>query len=193
MAKELKIAKDEIEEKTKYMEVIVDNVATGIITTDVKGRILLLNRAARNILKVRTDGWAGAPLRSIIGEDFRKTIRPFLKGIREDLTGSGAREMTVPLQNDTYLRASLTVLRDETGRPQGFIATFDDITHIMRAEKLATWREIAKRLTHEIKNPLTPIKLSAERLRQARPSEGGRGGRRRSLDEATSIILTSSE
>ncbi len=193
MARELKIAKDEIEEKTKYMEVIVDNVATGIITTDVKGRILLLNRAARSILKVRADGgWLGAPLRSIIGEDFRKTIRPFLRGMREDLTGSEAREMTVSLQNDTYLRASLTILRDETGKPQGFIATFDDITHIMRAEKLATWREIAKRLTHEIKNPLTPIRLSAERLRRrVLPKTEGR--EREVLDEATSVILTSSE
>ena len=190
MARELKIAKDEIEEKTKYMEVIVDNVATGIIATDVKGRILLLNRAARNMLKVDTDGWVGAPLRSIIGEDFRKTIRPFLRGMREDL--AAVREMTVSLQNDTHFRASLTVLRDETGRSQGFIATFDDITHIMRSEKLATWREIAKRLTHEIKNPLTPIRLSAERLRR-RVLPKAEGREKEVLDEATSVILTSSE
>jgi two-component system nitrogen regulation sensor histidine kinase NtrY len=193
MAKELKVAKDEIEEKTKYMEVIVDNVATGIITTDVKGRILLLNRAARDILKVGSDDdYTGAPLRSIIGPDFRKTIRPFLKGIREDLSGTAAREMTVTLENDTHLRASLTVLRDDAFRPQGFIATFDDITHIMRAEKLATWREIAKRLTHEIKNPLTPIRLSAERLRRrVLPKVEGR--EKEVLDEATSVILTSSD
>lgn len=193
MAKELKVAKDEIEEKTKYMEVIVDNVATGIITTDVKGRILLLNRAARSILKLGADGdYLGTPLRSIIGADFRKTVRPFLRGIREDLSGTTAREMTVSLPNDTHLRASLTVLRDDAYRPQGFIATFDDITHIMRAEKLATWREIAKRLTHEIKNPLTPIRLSAERVRRrVLPKVEGR--EKEVLDEATSVILTSSD
>lgn len=192
MARELKIAKDEIEEKTKYMEVIVDNVATGIITTDVKGRILLLNRAGRDILKIETDDWMGASLKSVIGDDFRKNIRPFLRGIKEDVAANGSRETTLSLQNDTHLRACLTVLRDETGKPQGFIATFDDITHIMRAEKLATWREIAKRLTHEIKNPLTPIRLSAERLRR-RVLPRAEGREKEILDETTSIILTSSD
>ncbi len=194
MAKELKVAKDEIEEKRKYMEVIVDNVATGIITTDVRGNILLLNRAAKDILRVKTDDYVGSPLRAIIGEDFRKALRSFLRVMREDGAGGAAREMTLSLQNDTlYLRASLTALRDEaTGRPQGYIATFDDITHIVRAEKLATWREIAKRLTHEIKNPLTPIRLSAERLRR-RVLPKAQGKERDVLDEATSIILASSE
>ncbi len=193
MARELKIAKDEIEEKTKYMEVIVDNVATGIIATDVRGRVLLLNAAARRILRVGSEGgWLGAPLRNVLGDDFRKTIRPFLRGMREDVSGTTTNEMTIPLPNDVYLRASLTVLRDEAGKPQGFIATFDDITHIMRAEKLATWREIAKRLTHEIKNPLTPIKLSAERLRR-RVLPKAEGREKEVLDEATATILTSSD
>ena len=194
MARELKIAKDEIDERRRYMEVIVDNVATGIITTDVRGNILLLNRAAKDILKVQTDDYVGRPLRAIIGDDFRRSIRSFLRLMREDGTGGPGREMTLSLQNDTlYVRASLTALRDEeTGRAQGYIATFDDITHIVRVEKLATWREIAKRLTHEIKNPLTPIRLSAERLRR-RVLPKAEGKEKDVLDEATSIILTSSE
>jgi len=194
MARELKITKDEIEERRRYMEVIVDNVATGIITTDVRGNILLLNRAAKNILNVQTDDYVGRPLRAIIGDDFRRSIRSFLRLMRQDGAEGLGREMTLSLQNDTlYLRASLTALRDdESGRPQGFIATFDDITHIVRAEKLATWREIAKRLTHEIKNPLTPIRLSAERLRR-RVLPKAEGKEKDVLDEATSIILTSSE
>jgi two-component system nitrogen regulation sensor histidine kinase NtrY len=194
MARELKIAKDEIEERRRYMEVIVDNVATGIITTDVRGNVLLLNRAAKDILKVQTDDYVGRPLRAVIGEDFRRSIRSFLRLMRADGAEGLGREMTLSLQNDTlYVRASLTALRDEeTGKPQGFIATFDDITHIVRAEKLATWREIAKRLTHEIKNPLTPIRLSAERLRR-RVLPKAEGKEKDVLDEATSIILTSSE
>jgi two-component system, NtrC family, nitrogen regulation sensor histidine kinase NtrY len=193
MARELKIAKDEVEEKRKYIEVILDNVATGIISTDAKGNVLLLNRAAKDILRVRTDDWVGIPLKTIIGQDFRKVIRLFLASLREDPTGSMAREMTLSLQNDAiHLRTSLTVLRDEAGRPEGYIGTFDDITHIMRAEKLATWREIAKRLTHEIKNPLTPIKLSAERLRR-RLLPKAQGKEREVLEETTSIILAASD
>ena len=193
MARELKTAKDEVEEKRKYMEAILDNVATGIISTDAKGNVLLLNRAAKEILRVRTSDWAGIPLRAIIGQDFSKVIRPFLASLREDPTGSMAREMTLSLRNDSlHLRTSLTVLRDEAGRAEGYIGTFDDITHMMRAEKLATWREIAKRLTHEIKNPLTPIKLSAERLRR-RVLPKAEGKEREVLEETTSIILTASD
>jgi two-component system, NtrC family, nitrogen regulation sensor histidine kinase NtrY len=192
MAKELKVAKDEIEEKRRYMEVILDNVATGIITTDTKGNVLLLNRAAREILRINADNWVNVPLKSLIGVDFRTVVRPFLQEIRSERAGSGAEEMTISLQNDAlHLRTSLTVLRDEAGLVEGYIGTFDDITHIMRAEKLATWREIAKRLTHEIKNPLTPIKLSAERIRR-RILPDAEGKDKQVLEEATTVILNAS-
>jgi two-component system, NtrC family, nitrogen regulation sensor histidine kinase NtrY len=191
MARELKTAKDEIEEKRRYMEVILDNVTTGIISTDVRGNVLLLNRAAKDILKIETDDWAGAALRSVLGEDFKKIIRPFLKVIRQEAAGDGVQEMLISLQNGTlHVRASLTVLKDENKIAEGYIVTFDDITHIMKAEKLATWREIAKRLTHEIKNPLTPIRLSAERLRRKiLPAVTEK--EKEVIDETTSIILSS--
>ena len=191
MARELKVAKDEIEEKRKYMEVILDNVATGIITTDVKGHMLLMNRAAKGILEVENDDWMGSHLRRLAGKDFRKIVRTFLRGIRQE-GGGPAMETKLSLRNDTlHLRASLTTLRDEAGKAEGYIVTFDDITHIVRAEKLATWREIAKRLTHEIKNPLTPIKLSAERIRR-RVLPKVEGKEWQVLDETTSVILNSS-
>jgi two-component system, NtrC family, nitrogen regulation sensor histidine kinase NtrY len=192
MARELKVAKDEIEEKRRYMEIILDNVATGIISTDARGNVLLLNRAAREILRVKIDEWAGVPLRVIIGADFKNVLRPFLKEIRAERVGSGAKEMTISLQNEAlHLRSSLTVLRDDEGAVEGYIGTFDDITHIMRAEKLATWREIAKRLTHEIKNPLTPIRLSAERI-QRRLVPRAEGKDKELLQETTSVILNAS-
>jgi two-component system nitrogen regulation sensor histidine kinase NtrY len=151
-----------------------------------------LNRAAREILKVKTDTWLGSPLRRVLGAPFRRTIRSFLKGIREGAE-SIEKEMTLSLQNDTlYLRVSLTTLRDPAGETEGYIIAFDNITHIVRGERLATWREIAKRLTHEIKNPLTPIMLSAERLRR-RLLPKAEGREREVLDETTSVILSSSK
>ena len=194
MAKELKTAKDEIEERRKYMEVILDNVSTGIISTDAKGSILLFNRAARDILKLEDGVWLGTPLRNVLGDDFRKIIRPFLREIRRETAENVViQETMLSLHNNNLnLRASLTVLRNEAKKIEGYIITFDDITHIVKAEKLATWREIAKRLTHEIKNPLTPIKLSAERLRR-RVLPKSEGRERQVLEEATSVILSSSE
>jgi two-component system nitrogen regulation sensor histidine kinase NtrY len=193
MAKELKLTKAEIEEKRKYMEVILDNVATGIITTDEKGNILLMNRAAKAILGVERDDWVGKPLRVILGSELRKVIRFFQKEMKGESTGSVVREMRLSLSKEAvYLRTSLTVLRDETGVVEGYISTFDDITHIVRGEKLATWREIAKKLTHEIKNPLTPIRLSAERIRR-RLLPRAEGKEKEILDETTTVILNASE
>ena len=115
MARELKIAKDEIEEKTKYMEVILDNVATGIITTDVKGRMLLLNRAAKNILKVRRTAAGWAPLTGRLRGGFQKDHQAFPQGHAGGPDGTAAREMTVSLHNDT-LPAGLPYRAARRGR-----------------------------------------------------------------------------
>ena len=191
MAKELQIAKDEIEERRRYMEVILDNVATGIISTDKKGYMLLLNRAAKSILGIEHDNWRGTHLREVFGDGFKMLTRLFLKDIKHARGESITKELRLNIKKDiTYLRTSLTILKDESGRVEGFIIAFDDITHIVRAEKLATWREVARKLTHEIKNPLTPIILSAERIRR-KIIPNFQGDEKDILDEATSIIIRS--
>jgi two-component system nitrogen regulation sensor histidine kinase NtrY len=191
MARELKIAKDEVEERRRYMEIILDNVATGIISTDKVGTIQFLNKAAQDILGVEKESWSGKSLKEVFGDDFKKHMKFFLKEARESDQGSVTREMRLNLKHDiTYIRASLTILKDQAHKIEGFVIAFDDITHIVRAERLATWREVAKKLTHEIKNPLTPIMLSAERIRRRLlPQESGQN--REVLDETTSVIIRS--
>ncbi len=191
MAKDLKIAKDEIEARRRYMEIILDNVATGIISTDKVGTIQFLNKAARNILGIEEGLWAGATLRDIFGDDFKKHLKLFLKEARVASHGNVTREMRMNLKKDvTYVRASLTTLKDQTSKIEGFVIAFDDITHIVRAERLATWREVAKKLTHEIKNPLTPIMLSAERIRR-RLLPNAHDQEMEVLDDTTSVIIRS--
>ncbi|HOP84908.1 MAG TPA: ATP-binding protein [Syntrophorhabdaceae bacterium] len=194
MARELKIAKEELEEKRRYIEVILDNVATGIISTDNKGNIVLLNRAARDILNIEGHEWMGKPLKKVFGPNLKQAMKSFLKEAK-DISDNRVvvKEMRLRLKNDiTYIRASLTTLKDEYKKIEGFIIAFDDITHFVRAEKLATWREVAKKLTHEIKNPLTPIILSAERIRRKILSTL-EGKDREIIDETTSVIIKSAE
>ncbi len=191
MARELQIAKNEIEERRRYMEVILDNVATGIISTDKTGHILLLNRAAKNILDIKKEKWYGISLREVFGSDFKMLTKSFLREVKTAGGTSITRELRLNIKKDiTYIRASLTALKDESNKIEGFIIAFDDITHIVRAEKLATWREVARKLTHEIKNPLTPIMLSAERIRRKIMSHF-QGDDKNILDETTSVIIRS--
>lgn len=191
MARELKIAKDEVEEKRRSLEAILGNVATGIISTDKGGIVLFLNRAARDILGLEKKTWAGVHLKEIFGDSFRKHLKLFLREARGRDGGSITREMRLNLKQDvTYVRASLTTLKDQENRVEGFLITFDDITHIVRAERLATWREVARKLTHEIKNPLTPIMLSAERIRR-RILPHAVSTEKEVLDDTTSVIIRS--
>lgn len=193
MARELKIAKDEIEEKRRYMEVILNNVATGIISTDKTGNVLLMNPSAEGILNIKEGDWAGKTLKEVFGEDFRKHLRPFLKDIRESSDDSTVRDLHIRVNKDiTNMRVSLTTLKDPEGKTEGFIIAFDDITYLVKAEKLAAWREVARKLTHEIKNPLTPILLSAERIRR-RLLGKFESTEKEILDETTSVIIRSVE
>jgi two-component system nitrogen regulation sensor histidine kinase NtrY len=191
MARELKIAKDEIESKSRSLEFVLDNVAAGIISTDKRGTILLANNAARVILGVEREKLEGMSLREVFGNDFKALTKSFLREVRASKGETVTKDLRLSLKKDiTYLRASLTALKDERKRVGGFIIAFDDITHVVRAEKLATWQEVARKLTHEIKNPLTPIVLSAERIRRKIMARFT-GPDKDVLDETTSVIIRS--
>jgi len=191
MAKELKIAKDEIESKSRSLEFVLNNVAAGIISTDKRGTILLANNAARVILGVEREKLEGMSLREVFGNDFKALTKSFLREVRSSKGESITKDLRLSVKKDfTYLRASLTALKDERSRVGGFIIAFDDITHVVRAEKLATWQEVARKLTHEIKNPLTPIVLSAERIRRKLMAKFA-GTDKDVLDETTSVIIRS--
>jgi len=111
----------------------------------------------------------------VIGRDYREALdRPHLRHLKdffEDRNllkrGSMKRQMNISLGGRTLtLIVSLNVLRDEKDRHLGLVAVFEDLTELERAQRMAAWREVARRIAHEVKNPLTPIQLSAQRLKK---------------------------
>jgi two-component system nitrogen regulation sensor histidine kinase NtrY len=94
-------------------------------------------------------------------------IEQLLSELKSSQRDSTEKQLTVNLRGKSLsLLINLTALKDEEGRPLGVVAVFDDLTQLIKAQRMAAWREVARRIAHEIKNPLTPIQLSAQRLRK---------------------------
>ncbi len=143
-----------------FMFTVLESVATGILAFDEDYRLLSINRAAMQMLDV-----SAPPQRSDLGELLTGELAPLADAVRE-LTARGARTREVSLVRGGELRyLELSVARLGGDREQrGWVLAMEDSTQLVQAQKLAAWNEAARRIAHEIKNPLTPIQLSAERI-----------------------------
>jgi two-component system nitrogen regulation sensor histidine kinase NtrY len=165
--RELQVSNLELEQRRRYMEIILKNVTAGVISVDRQGKLTTINKSAEKLLKIHTG--------KILGRNFREVIKtehlPLIKELRVLLAQSGKdsirKQVNVDLpETKLTLLVNLTTLRDENGEFMGTVVVFDDLTELIRAQRMAAWREVARRIAHEIKNPLTPIQLSAQRLRR---------------------------
>ncbi len=177
----------EVERRRRYIETILERITTGVVSIDASGAVTTINSAAARLLNVE---------RKVIGQRARAIFdREDLQSLGALLSGS-SRSGSEPIAQDVvitrdgqeaHLAVVATALVGESGRPEGHILVLDDVTPLIRAQKVAAWREVARRLAHEIKNPLTPIQLSAERLR--RHFADAPSGARALVDECTSTIV----
>ncbi|MBU0674923.1 MAG: PAS domain S-box protein [Proteobacteria bacterium] len=157
----------ELSNRQQYTETILQNVAAGVVSMDETGRITTINRFAEELLKIDRDRF--------IGKDYREMMRPehqqIMSGFFEELISSGRSTIQHPVRLNMgdeifSLRVNFTQLRDEQNRNLGVVLVFDNLTELEKAQRMAAWREVARRIAHEVKNPLTPIQLSAQRLRK---------------------------
>jgi two-component system nitrogen regulation sensor histidine kinase NtrY len=159
---ELIDANRRLDERRRFSEAVLGGVSAGVIALDHEKRITLFNRSAANILAS-----IGLPLgmETQIGELFPGIHELLAKA--EHLSGEALDDtFTLARDNKTItLHTRITVER-QGDEPEGFIVTFDDITLLLSAQRTAAWADVARRVAHEIKNPLTPIQLSAERLKK---------------------------
>ncbi len=155
----------EIEERRRYIEIVLKNVSAGVVTLDRDGHVATINPAAEAMLGIPADEILGQSYRALLqGQhlDLASEVRDYLTVSREDSVAFPLR-MTIDGSPRSF-RVNISVLKDDAGRDMGMVMVVDDLTELEKAQRMAAWREVARRIAHEVKNPLTPIKLSAQRL-----------------------------
>jgi two-component system nitrogen regulation sensor histidine kinase NtrY len=180
----------EIEQRRRYMEIVLRNVAAGVISVDRDGVITTINRSAEKLLNINTGSVMGKNFRNVLRESHLDIVKESLKDLVIAKQDTINRQITLEINGARLsLHLHLTMLRDEVGDFMGTVLVLDDLTQVMKAQRMAAWREVARRIAHEIKNPLTPIQLSAQRLRKRYLSRFGDD--EKVFDECTDMIIKS--
>jgi two-component system nitrogen regulation sensor histidine kinase NtrY len=168
MTQELKHSRERVEQEINYKKTILSNIDTGVVTIDRTARITTVNQSASEILGIREQDVLGRRYDEAFGFIELDPIRSLFRKLEEG-QGRAEEELSLNVRGRMLtLRLRITTLRDGGGTPIGSVITFDDMTELLRAKKAETWQDVARKIAHEFKNPLTPIKLSAERLRKKR-------------------------
>ncbi|MGG5808446.1 ATP-binding protein [Falsiroseomonas sp. CW058] len=158
---ELMEAYRQIDERRRFTETVLAGVSAGVIGLDAAGRINLPNRSASELLEIDLDAGIGLPLAKVVPE-FAALVQDAAEQPERP------RMAEIPIGPPARRRTLIARIGAETrsGSVTGFVLTFDDITELQSAQRKAAWADVARRIAHEIKNPLTPIQLSAERLKR---------------------------
>lgn len=152
----------ELDERRRFTETVLAGVSAGVIALDRDGLVTLGNRSASDLLGEALDAWVGRPLDRLL-----PAIAPLMEQLGTRPDRPAQTEARHQRQDQTLtLLVRLSAERDDADSILGYVVTFDDITELQQAQRKAAWADVARRIAHEIKNPLTPIQLSAERLKR---------------------------
>ena len=163
-ANELQLSNAALDERRAYIEAILQSLSAGVISLDENGNVTTLNDATRELLRIGDQPVTGVALEGLLPEEEREELWRMIR--RAARLRSITREVHFTLANQAKLDAAVTVtaLQDPRGASRGAVIVIEDMTELIEAQRRAAWSEVARRMAHEIKNPLTPIRLSAERL-----------------------------
>jgi two-component system nitrogen regulation sensor histidine kinase NtrY len=149
------------------MEFVLANVAAGVVSTDAEGNVLTINKSAQRMLGVSAETIIGRNYHDLLLNEYATIIDRFMSDRTLFKKGYFKKQVRVSIQQkELTLLVSLNVMSDENGNFLGLVAVFEDLSDIEKAQRMAAWREVARRIAHEVKNPLTPIQLSAQRLKK---------------------------
>src|SRR5438094_2781371 len=164
----------ELEDRRRYIETVLEAVTTGVVSLDALGRVTTLNRAAARMFGLSEAAAIGRLLEEVFTGPEAREVIALVQRTRRPKMGSVAIQLHMRRGGAALtVLASATALRGPDGTYDGAVVVFDDLTELLKAQRMAAWREVAQRIAHEIKNPLTPIQLSAQRLRRRLSRVGG--------------------
>ncbi|MGH9493358.1 MAG: sensor histidine kinase [Candidatus Sulfotelmatobacter sp.] len=168
-SRDLSAANTELEQRRRQIETILESIPTGVLSLDAGRRVTHVNQAMLRMF--HPDGHDGPPqillgaaLPEIFPAEFLEDFELLLR--RGDRMGTSTSQMEMQLQRATLNVAVTVATLRHHGEGSGYVVVFEDLSDLLKAQKQAAWREVARRVAHEIKNPLTPIALSAERIQR---------------------------
>jgi two-component system nitrogen regulation sensor histidine kinase NtrY len=177
-----------ISTQKRDMEILLKNVAAGVIGIDAAGRVTIINDSAAQMLRLKREDILGQEARMLLPPGEYNRMAEVVAAARQSPRGTVEKPLHLVLPDQTlYLLVKTTALKDEAGQDLGMVVVFEDLTELERAQRLAAWREVARRIAHEVKNPLTPVKLAAQRLQ--RRFSGRLGEDDQLFDECTQVII----
>jgi two-component system nitrogen regulation sensor histidine kinase NtrY len=163
----LQITNIELDERRNYTETILENIGAGVISIDKNGRITTLNKGAKRLLDAKDKEITGLNYKDAFDPSFHEPIRNMIKKMSDDHKENCEEQVELTVgENHLTLLANIKFMRDDRKKYLGLLLVFEDITQLIKAQKLAAWQEVAQGIAHEIKNPLTPIQLNTQRLKK---------------------------
>lgn len=187
-----------LEERRDYIETILESLSTGVVSLDEDDRVTTMNAAAARMLRLPDSQTRRKKLEDLIGTEDWVVLDRLLRRARR--TGQAAEQAQLSGANDGVwdgnqlpVALTATALRASATQKRGVVLVFEDLSELLSAQRAAAWSEVARRMAHEIKNPLTPIQLSAERIAKSYhrvASNGGHNGSSKTNEEAhvTAVI-----
>ena len=165
----------ELEERRRYIETVLQSLSTGVVSFDAQNRVTTINKAAAQMLKLEIEEAARADLSKLVNEENRVVLERLINRARR--IGQSSEQTVLRRQNDkdadknAESSENLSVALTATVLPKtseietsGIVLVIEDLSELITAQRASAWAEVARRMAHEIKNPLTPIQLSAERI-----------------------------
>ena len=157
----------ELDQRRRYTETVLANITAGVVSMDHEGNIETANRSARRMLRFTDTSPQGKHYSDVLEPPQREIVDGLLREAAVGVRQTVGRQVDLAV-GDRTLTVFMNCVRlsDEGGKPLGNILVLDDLSELLKAQRMAAWQEVARRIAHEIKNPLTPIQLSAQRLQK---------------------------